>query len=88
MKRFLPAFALAVLLPLAALAGNGSVPTGSHNGNFLTRHGTTYSPPQSTAGKTMTWRAGGHGAQYGWFGLFGVFGLVGLWRSYRPVRRS
>jgi hypothetical protein len=79
MKTLLLAFAL-LLIPAIAYAGNGNVPTASKHGNFLTRHGTTYSPPQMTQGQSIGHASSAHGGQYGWFGLFGVIGLAGLWR--------
>jgi hypothetical protein len=73
------AFAL-LLIPAFAYAGNGNVPTAGKHGNFLTRHGTTYSPPKMTQGQTIGHTSGARGGGYGWFGLFGVVGLAGLWR--------
>lgn len=72
--------ALLLLAPIAAQAAAGNVPTGSKHGNFLTTHGTTYSPPKQTAGKMISQHQDAHGGRWGWFGLFGVFGLIGLWR--------
>lgn len=77
-------FALALLaIPAFAYAGNGSVPIPGKHGNFLTRHGTTYSPPKQTAGQTIGQHSTARGGGYGWFGLFGIIGLAGFWRANR-----